>query len=60
MAIKIMNDKILLREIVIVLLVKLVLLFIIWHSFFDDDVPPVTANAISDKFISDTTEGDAL
>jgi len=56
---KIINDKILLREITIILLVKLVLLFFIWHSFFNDDTPPITANAIADKFISDSTHGDS-
>jgi len=56
---KIIHDKILLREIIIILFVKLILLFFIWHSFFNDDTTPVTANTIADKFISDSTLGDS-
>ena len=56
---KTLHDKILLRELIIILFVKLVLLFFIWHSFFNDETPPVTANAIADKFISDSTLGDS-
>lgn len=56
---KIIHDKILLREITLILLVKLVLLFFIWHSFFNDDTTPVTANTIAAKFISDNNLGDS-
>tara|TARA_R110002049_G_scaffold252677_1_gene427883 strand:+ start:2520 stop:2696 length:177 start_codon:yes stop_codon:yes gene_type:complete len=53
------HDKILLREIIIILFVKLIVLFFIWHSFFNDDPSPVTAKTIADKFISDGTLGDS-
>jgi hypothetical protein len=56
---KLSHDKILLREIIIILFVKLVLLFFIWHSFFNDETLPVTANTIADKFISDSALGDS-
>ena len=56
---KIINDKILLREIIIILLVKLVLLFFIWHSFFSDETSPITSHTIADKFISDSALGDS-
>jgi len=55
---KIMTDKILLRELVVILFIKVILLFLIWHSFFNDDASPVTSQAIADKFISDSTLGD--
>ncbi len=60
MASKIINDKILIREIVLILLIKVILLFFIWHSFFDNSTSPVTANTIADQFISDDTQGDPL
>lgn len=56
---KTIQDKILLREIIVILFVKLILLFFIWHSFFNEDTSPVTSNAIADKFISDSTPGDS-
>lgn len=55
---KIIHDKVLIREIIIILFVKVILLYFIWHSFFNDDTSPVTADAIADKFISDSTLGD--
>jgi len=55
---KIINDKTLLCEIIIILFVKLILLFLIWYSFFNDDPSPVTSDVIADKFISDSTLGD--
>lgn len=57
---KYIHDKKLLREIVVVLIVKLLLIFFIWHSFFDDTASPITANTIADKFINDDTKGDPL
>jgi hypothetical protein len=56
---KIINDKILLREIIIILFVKLIILFFIWYVFFNDDTSPVTSDVIADKFISDNTLGDS-
>lgn len=58
MPIKRVHDKKLLRELIVVLIVKLILLFFIWHSFFDSETPPVTATTIADKFISDHARGD--
>jgi len=61
MSTKIPSNKILIREIIFVLLIKLVLLFVIWNSFFDHGSAPITANAIADKLISNSSiQGDTL
>ncbi len=40
-------DKQLLREIVIILLIKVGVLFAIWYQFFYDDQPQVSTNHIA-------------
>ncbi|KKL69570.1 hypothetical protein LCGC14_2113620 [marine sediment metagenome] len=55
---KLIHDKILLREIILILFIKSILLFVIWHNFFSDPPPPVTAETIAEKFISDSTLGE--
>lgn len=44
------NDKLLLKEIIIILVIKVIVLFVIWHSFFDEptsiDNPKTVADSV--------------
>jgi hypothetical protein len=55
---KLIHDKILLRELTVILIVKVILLFAISYYFFSDPTPPVTADTIAEKFMSDNTLGE--
>jgi len=54
------DDKHLFREISIVLIIKIVLLFTIWYFYFDDTIEPVTTDDIANKFISEKRQGETL
>lgn len=53
------NDKRLLREIIFVLVIKVIVLFAIWHLFFDEQTP-ITIDNIAEKIISDPQQGASL
>ncbi|MBE0438609.1 MAG: hypothetical protein IBX57_02405 [Gammaproteobacteria bacterium] len=44
------NDKLLLKEIIVILVIKVIVLFVIWHSFFDEptsiDSPKTVADSV--------------
>ncbi len=53
------NDKRLLKEIIFVLVIKVIVLFAIWHLFFDQQTP-ITVDNIAEKIISDPQRGASL
>ncbi len=50
------HDKLLLREIIIILVIKVILLFVIWHSFFDDPTPIESPKTVADKVFGQVAE----
>lgn len=53
------NDRRLLKEIIFVLVIKVIVLFAIWHLFFDEQTP-MTLENIAEKVISDPQQGVSL
>ena len=54
-----LTDKKLLLELVLMLALKLVLLFIIWHSFFSAAPDSLTATNIAETLLSDISQGES-
>lgn len=50
------DDKLLLKEISIILVVKVVLLFVIWHSFFDEPTIIDSPEVVADKVVGHIVE----
>lgn len=58
---KVPNDKLLLREIVIILVIKVIVLVVIWHSFFDEPTATDNPQTVADSILGHATEkGDSL
>lgn len=55
------HDKKLLTEIVVILVVKVIVLVVIWHSFFDQPTEIDSPKVIADKLLSqDVEQGESL
>jgi hypothetical protein len=52
------TDKKLLIELTVILALKLLLLFIIWHHFFSAAPDSLDADAMADVLLSDIQQGD--
>ncbi len=49
------QDKRLFREIIVVLIIKVILLFIIWHYFFDEPQAIDSPQTVADKLFNHGT-----
>jgi len=56
---RLLTDKKLIIELVIVIVLKLVLLFFIWHLFFSSAPDDISADAVADVIINHSSEGDS-
>lgn len=52
------SDRNLLLEITIVLIIKVALLFVIWHSFFSADPDLDNTDAVAESFLGTSEQGE--
>jgi len=50
------HDKLLLREIIVILVIKVIILFAIWHSFFDEPTQIESPKTVADSVLGHVDE----